>query len=270
MCAQPKKIKVDEELSETEGDFERDKSETVRAVIIASDYKQTDTPLDCVRFNAVQVQELMQRCGVRDVVTLLQDDITKEKITAAIQDIGDRCGPDDTLFIYFLGHGDYQDDESGDEADGKDEVLCLVGDDPSQWDYMSDDEWSELIISSISAETRIMMVTDCCHSGSMADMDKPAWQGREAVNMVGCSDDQTGMDMGKGSFFTNCLIKAIDSFQAQGNSEYSVAELYNATLGIFNQECRPILEPMGLNQSLGIECPAGFAANRMQWPLVPK
>lgn len=262
----------DELLDNTnpEEEYSRDSPETVRAIIIASDYKQTDTPLDCVKFNGVQMQQLMQRCGVADVTCLFQDDITKSNITRAFQDVSARCEADDTLFVYFLGHGDYQDDKDGDEEDGQDEVLCLVGDDPSQWDYMSDDEWSELITSTIPQETRIVLVTDCCHSGSMADMGKEAWYGREAVNLVGCADDQTGMDVGKGSFFTNCLIKAIDKFQAEDNTEYSVAELYNATLEFFNEECRPILEPMGLNQTLGIETPGTFDAARMQWPLVPQ
>merc|ERR1712226_1111773 len=105
------------------------------------------------------MQQLMQRCGVTDVTVLFQNDITKDKITRAFQDVSDRCEADDTLFVYFLGHGDYQEDKDGDEEDGQDEVLCLVQDDPSQWDYMSDDEWSELITSTIPKETRIVLVT---------------------------------------------------------------------------------------------------------------
>lgn len=270
ICPPKKKSSVDELLDNTEGEYTRDKSETVRAILIASDYKQTDTPLDCVKFNGVQMQQLMQRCGIDDVTVLFQNDITKSKITEAMNDVASRCEADDTLFIYFLGHGDYQDDKDGDEEDGQDEVLCLVGDDPSQWDYMSDDEWSDLITGAIPPDTRIVLVTDCCHSGSMADMDKAEWNGREAVNLVGCADEQTGMDMGKGSFFTNSLIKAVDEFQAEGNSEYNVAELYNKTLEVFERDCRPILEPLGLNQTLGIESPGTFDPANMQWPLAPQ
>lgn len=269
-CFKQKRAVVDAEVEEAEPEYDRDKSEVVRAILIASDYAQTDTPLDCVRFNGVQMQQLVQRSGVTEVYTLFQNDITKRKITDTLQSVGSQCGPDDTLFIYFLGHGDYQDDQDGDEADGQDEVLCLVGEDPSQWDYMSDDEWSELITSSVPAETRILIVTDCCHSGSMADMARPCWKGREVINITGCADDQTSMDTGSGSFMTNCLIKAIGNFESEGTTDYSVAQLYNAMLTVFDEDVRPSLESMGLNQSIGIECPADFNYNMMPWPLVPK
>lgn len=269
-CFKQKRKVVDAEVSDAEGEYDRDKSAVVRAILIASDYAQTDTPLDCVRFNGVQMQQLLQRCGIQEVHTLFQNDVTKSKIVDTVQSVGSQCGPDDTVFIYFLGHGDYQDDKDGDEADGQDEVLCLVGDDPSQWDYMSDDEWSQLITSSVPSETRILIVTDCCHSGSMADMARPEWKDREAINIAGCADDETSMDTGSGSFMTNCLVKAIGNFESEGNDEYSVAELYNAMMEVFDADVRPSLESMGLNQSIAIECPAGFNYNKMPWPLVPR
>merc|ERR1712150_131711 len=220
---------------------------------------------DCVRFNVPQIQDLARQSGVQDVSELLQNSVTKPNLTQLIQDVGGRTDDDDFVVIYFLGHGTSWTDKDGDEADHEDEALCLVSDDGCSFDYMIDDEWAELLTSSFDPQTRLLLISDCCQSGTMADMDKANWRGRQAINMTACADDQSGFDFGSGSFFTNCLVAAVKGLHDKGKEHFSVAEVYNATLKVFDKECRDKLAAIELEQSLGIECPPGYSMSQMQW-----
>ena len=71
----------------------------------------------------------------------------------------------DVVVVQFSGHGTYVPDRSGDEPDGTDEALC-------PWDLMDngpliDDELAELL-GQAAAGVRVIMLSDSCHSGSVA------------------------------------------------------------------------------------------------------
>ena len=67
------------------------------------------------------------------------------------------------LTIFYTGHGSQLRDKSGDEADGYDEVM--VFDDG----YVVDDELANYIVKYAHGQ-RIVLLTDCCHSGSIWDI----------------------------------------------------------------------------------------------------
>lgn len=68
------------------------------------------------------------------------------------------------LTIFYTGHGASIEDTSGDEDDGFDEVM--VFDDG----YVVDDDLSKYLIR-YAHGTKILLLTDCCHSGTMWDLD---------------------------------------------------------------------------------------------------
>ncbi len=55
---------------------------------------------------------------------LLDDQATKAAMVKAMSDLIGKASKGDSLVITFSGHGTYQPDEDGDEADGLDEALC--------------------------------------------------------------------------------------------------------------------------------------------------
>merc|ERR1712032_1584467 len=156
---------------------------------------------------------------------------TKENVLAAIEEVGRRCGEDDYFVLYYSGHGTQVDDEDGDEDEGKDEALCLVSPD-GQISYetlLIDDDFAEHLTDSIDESARIIILTDCCHSGTICDFDKEIWEDREAISMAGCLDNQTSGDIGKGGIFTHSMLLAIDQLQDAGEEDYSVGMLFNGT-----------------------------------------
>ena len=71
----------------------------------------------------------------------------------------------DTVVITYSGHGTWVRDDNGDEPDGRDEALC-------PWDIaengpLLDDELYE-ILSDRARGVRVVMISDSCHSGSVA------------------------------------------------------------------------------------------------------
>merc|ERR550532_218698 len=95
---------------------------------------------------------------------------------------------------------------------------------------MVDDDFSELLTGAFEEEVKIIILTDCCHSGTIADFETGDWTNRQAVSITGCLDDQTSGDIGKGGIFTHSMLLAIGALKDDGEDSYSVAKLYNRTI----------------------------------------
>lgn len=105
------------------------------------------------------------------------------------------------LTVYYTGHGANVKDTSGDEEDGLDEVMVF------DEDYILDDLLAEIIQENANGTTKIILLNDCCHSGTLwdipleideaqtfpanviclsaADDDEQAKQGRQGFNDQG-------------------------------------------------------------------------------------
>jgi hypothetical protein len=87
----------------------------------------------------------------------------------------------DLIVIQYSGHGSYVPDVDGDEPDGTDECLCPY--DVRSKGPITDDELFDLYSSSHPG-ARILMISDSCHSGTVARfapiMTPPTMKGRGA------------------------------------------------------------------------------------------
>ena len=109
------------------------------------------------------------------VTTLLDDQATKAAMVKAMGDLIGKGAKGDTLVITFSGHGTYQPDTDGDEADGLDEALCPY-DLQTGGEALTDDEIRNLFLAR-KAGVRIVLLSDSCHSGTVtraAKADKDA------------------------------------------------------------------------------------------------
>jgi hypothetical protein len=114
-----------------------------------------------------------------DVVTLLDEDATRDTIVKELRAAVSELHWGDRFVFTFSGHGSWMLDTNGDEPDGRDEVL--VTHDWSNSGYISDDE-----IGAIADERRIgsrmTIISDSCHSGTVARLVGPYGLDRSAVH----------------------------------------------------------------------------------------
>ncbi len=99
------------------------------------------------------------------VAKLLDDQATKAAMVKAMNDLIGKASKGDSLVITFSGHGTYQPDEDGDEADGLDEALCPY-DLQTNGAALIDDEIRS-IFGARKAGVRIVLISDSCHSGTV-------------------------------------------------------------------------------------------------------
>jgi len=99
-----------------------------------------------------------------DIVTLQDFAASKKAIEAAIGSLvrGGRRG--DVLLVHFSGHGSNVPDDNGDEAEGRDEILCPTDLD---WKKPLRDDWLRKTFDGLRAGVSLTFIADSCHSGTI-------------------------------------------------------------------------------------------------------
>lgn len=129
-----------------------------------NDYPGTDMDLrGCVN-DAHDWEEMLTRRGFK-VTKLLDGQATKQAMVAAIGTIIGSAAAGDTVVITYSGHGTYQPDLDGDEADGLDEALC-PHDIRTNGQALLDDEIRQLF-NTRKAGVKLVFISDSCHSGTV-------------------------------------------------------------------------------------------------------
>lgn len=256
----------------------------VKVLIATLDYQGTGMDLSCSQ-DGQNFQNLCYMCGVRDVTYMRDTQVTPRALEDALVQGLQSCKAGEMFIFFFAGHGTTTTDMGGDEADGEDEVMVLMDEtgkvnmmdfDTSHRYYgqdgiiankglMTDDLFAKLVTETCPEGVKMLIITDCCHSGTIADMEKSMWDGMEALSIAGANDDQTAGDTGAGGIMTHSLFYAIEQLSQDGITNYSVAKVFNTMVTEREAE-------MGQYKSGQdfILCKAGgYAPDRMPWPLIP-
>lgn len=120
----------------------------------------SDGALLACEFDAQAMLEVAQEAGYESLPLLLTKDATRENVKASIREVATRMAPNDIFFLSYAGHGGQLKDLNEDEDDGLDETWCLYD------AQLSDDELYDLW-ATFPAGSRILVVSDSCHSGSV-------------------------------------------------------------------------------------------------------
>jgi len=95
------------------------------------------------------------------VTTLLDEDATAQAVLDAITGSADSLSSGDILVLTYSGHGGQVQDTSGDESDSQDETWVC-------YDRMVLDDELYQAFQEIPEGVRIFMLSDSCHSGTVA------------------------------------------------------------------------------------------------------
>lgn len=143
-------------------------------LFVGLNYAGTDSRLSGCINDALDWAGRADVFGVRDAAQtvgesctsralLFEDDATKAGIIKAVESIYQKLSAGDWFVWQFSGHGTYARDNDGDEVDGRDEALC-------PWDMKRNlffDDEIYALLSRRPAGVKVLLITDCCHSGTM-------------------------------------------------------------------------------------------------------
>jgi len=237
---------------------------TIHMIICALDYKQTSNPLTCT-MDGDNMKKLAQQCQVEDLTVMYDEECTSDRVEDTIRDVASRVNDGDYFIFYYSGHGTSITDEDGDEADGSDEAFCFVDANGqiSRDTLMTDDEFAAIVTDCVPSGAKILILTDCCHSGTIADLNKSDWSNFEALSIAGCTDSQTSGDVGTGGIFSHSMQLAIQKIQEEGDDAYSTGLLFNTTLAYDNAVFKS-------QQDITIQCTSSCRPDTIAWPLIPR
>jgi len=129
-----------------------------------NNYPGTDMDLaGCVNDANDWAAELVKR-GF-SVSKLLDEQATKAGMVEGLRRVIDQAAPGDVVVITYSGHGTYQYDTDGEEADGLDEALCPY-DIRALGAALIDDE-IHAIFKSRREGVHLTLISDSCHSGTV-------------------------------------------------------------------------------------------------------
>lgn len=129
----------------------------------------------------------------RSSALVLDSKATRAGILAAVAATLGQLGPGDLGFLTFSGHGTYVADKSGDEPDRRDEALVTA-----DLQLILDDEFRG-ILAARHRQSRLVVVTDSCHSGSV----------HRGLDLRGARDEERGARRGKPRFLGSGQVAAI-------------------------------------------------------------
>jgi hypothetical protein len=135
-----------------------------RAVCVGiNDYPGTRMDLaGCVN-DAHDWRVVLERRGYH-VTQLIDAEATRARTIAALKSLVGGAAAGDSLVFTFSGHGSWLPDENADEPDSRDEMMCPY--DVMEDNYLLDDDL-HAVFSTKPERSRLYVIADCCHSGSV-------------------------------------------------------------------------------------------------------
>lgn len=179
---------------------------TKNALLVGINYVGTNAELrGCVN-DVMDLKDLLTTqydYSNSNIVTLTDHKATKQNIMVQLTKLLQNGKSGDTLFFSFSGHGYFTPDLSGDEIDGKDELIISVD------KYaIVDDELKSLLDTHLKENVTLIALFDNCHSGTILDLPYHYFKGEHetvhhsvysdtkgtVICLSGCRDDQVAIE----------------------------------------------------------------------------
>lgn len=262
----------------------------VRAVVIGIGYDKTSYKLSGTRNDAEAMANFLTQRFPDNLTLLKLNDApgasintlpTKKNLDLAMRFLCSSAPVEDygkedyaplrestLLILYYSGHGSQVIDWDGDERDGEDETLCFLTDDCLDVDNLVDDDINHKYLKMIPALADLVVVFDCCHSGSSLDL-RYKLRGNTFVN-AGVSYSDTPFQV----YYLGGTIDSLCSYEKNGKGYFTEVlisilnkhrnlSLHSLSL-MLNAELRKLISPS--LQTVAIES-GQLISSQQQFPL---
>lgn len=180
-------------------------SKNKKALLVGINYLGTPNQLSGCIDDTVRMKEALVGFGVTNF-TILTDTAaippTKANILREFSNLLAGAVAGDVLYFYFSGHGSSTFDYTGDETDGRDEMIIS-----SDLQAVLDDEFKRIMTANMKAGVTLFGLFDSCFSGTMFDLkynyldssnydrytenDRVSELAGNVLMISGCMDNQT-------------------------------------------------------------------------------
>lgn len=180
-------------------------------------------PLGGCHNDANDMAAIANAAGYRSTV-LLDAAATAGGFLDAMAAASNELQAGDTLLVTYAGHGAQIPDEDGDEPDGLDETWVV-------YDRMIVDDEIHAALSRVPAGVRVLLVSDSCHSGSIARHFQYQQLTREGPRLEGYASDTRFRTPGEPEFGRRVWGRHADTYRAIARSTpRNARELVRATV----------------------------------------
>jgi hypothetical protein len=223
-------------------------SNNKKALIIGINYLGTSSALNGCINDAHSIESYLKEHNFTNIKMLTDETTTtptRENILHEIKKLLETSNKNDTLFIYYSGHGSNTLDKNGDELDGYDELIV-----PLDFEYIKDDEIKTIIDTYGKSNTNLIALFDSCNSGSVLDLK---YQILENLNYDGISENtKTAETNCNALFISGCRdeevsLETLINNKTQGLMTWSFLETMrnNKTISWRNlvKKMRELLKP---------------------------
>lgn len=135
--------------------------------------------------------------------------LTAETIRTTFADLSEKLGPDDSLWVFTLGHGNY---------DGKHAWFHMAGRDPSNEDF---GRW----LSEVRCREQVIWLTQACSGWFVKPLSKP---GRIVIAATAADDESNETEFPQA--LAAVIAKPLKLLDADQDGLLSVAELFFAVV----------------------------------------
>jgi len=192
-------------------------------------------PLTCTP-DVERFLELGQQCGVPESnIVLLKDNPRntsmwpdRDRVLAEARKMAEKCDEDDTFIFFYAGHGD----------------------------TMADDDFADSV--------NIIVITDCCHSGTICDLDTGDWGDKWICHLAAVQDYQCAVDLGKGGAFTSSLLEALQDMVENGQPHPALCDVYNAAQAKYGALFSEMDQDFSFNTTPAV------VVEEVAWPFYPE
>lgn len=125
-----------------------------------SKYEGWDGTLAACENDAISMEQIASSLGY-ETHKLITKNATRAAVIDAMSKAAAKLKDEDIFLLTYSGHGGQVPDKNGDEIDGEDETWVLYDGE------LVDDQLHELYLK-FSAGTRIVVLSDSCHSGTVS------------------------------------------------------------------------------------------------------
>jgi len=237
-----------------------------KACLIGINYTNTENELQgCVNdvMNLKKMLETKYKYKPTDITTVINEEATRNRILQEFASLLKNANAGDNLFFSYSGHGTYTIDKSGEEIDGKDELLVSVD------NYaIFDDELKQILDAYLKPNVKLFALFDNCHSGTILDLPYQYFKTStpssaepivhpkcretkgEVICLSGCRDDQVSMDAYISNEYTGAMTRTfIDVL-----TKYSTTSTSNIQWDVFIEELRSMLQTRRFEQVPQLTC----------------